>query len=65
MASNGRIKWHNSQLGYGFIQSGDGDDVFVHFSSVENGDLLEEGNEVEFAIAQGPQGPMDVNVVEI
>ncbi|MFL2541229.1 MAG: cold-shock protein [Candidatus Latescibacterota bacterium] len=39
--------------------------VFVHDSSVENGDLLEEGNEVEFAIAQGPQGPMAVNVVEI
>jgi len=65
MASNGRIMGYNGQLGYGFIQRGDGDFVFVHDSSVENGDLLEEGNEVEFAIAQGPQGPMAVNVVEI
>ena len=65
MAYNGRIKWYNSQLGYGFIKREDGDDVFVHFSSVENGDMLEEGREVEFETAQGPLGPMAVNVVKI
>ena len=43
----------------------DVDDVFVHFSSVENGDMLEEGNEAEFEIAQGPQRPMAINVVKI
>ena len=58
MASTGFVKWYNERLGYGFLQREDGDDVFVHFSSIEKGEAIEEGDEVEFEIAAGPKGPM-------
>jgi CspA family cold shock protein len=64
--TKGRVKWFNEQKGYGFISRDDGDDVFVHFSSIqqEGYKVLYEGDEVEFDISQGEKGPQAVNVVK-
>jgi cold shock protein len=54
----GTVKWFNSGKGYGFISREGGDDVFVHFSAIQGDGYreLQEGQRVEFAIAQGPKG---------
>ncbi|NLJ40770.1 MAG: cold-shock protein [Clostridiales bacterium] len=61
----GTVKWFNSEKGFGFIVSEDGQDVFVHFSAIqtEGYKTLEEGQRVEFEIEQSPRGPQAVNVV--
>ncbi|HID40427.1 MAG TPA: cold-shock protein [Calditrichaeota bacterium] len=54
----GTVKWFNNSKGYGFISREQGDDVFVHYRSIE-GDgyrTLEEGDRVEFEVAEGPKG---------
>jgi CspA family cold shock protein len=63
----GTVKWFNNQKGYGFITPESGDDVFVHHSAIqgEGYKSLEEGQQVEFEIQQGPKGPQAVNVVKI
>jgi CspA family cold shock protein len=51
--ATGKVKWFNSQKGYGFIQPDDGSkDVFVHISAVERAGLrgLNEGQKVSFDI---------------
>ena len=60
----GTVKWFSNQKGYGFITPENGNDVFVHFSSI-SGDgykTLNEGDAVEFEIQQGPKGEQAVNV---
>ena len=54
----GTVKWFNTSKGYGFIQRQDGPDVFVHYSEIEADGFrnLEEGQQVEFNIEQGPKG---------
>jgi CspA family cold shock protein len=54
----GTVKWFNSSKGYGFIQRKDGDDVFVHFQAIvgEGYRTLQEGQQVEFTVAQGQKG---------
>ena len=63
----GKVKWFNSAKGYGFIQRDDGKDVFVHFSAIQGDGYrsLEEGQEVEFEIADSPKGPQAENVVKV
>ncbi len=54
----GTVKWFNGSKGYGFISREEGEDVFVHFNAIE-GDgykLLNEGDEVQFEIVEGPKG---------
>ena len=52
MIFTGKVKWFDAQKGYGFIEREDGDDVFVHFSAIEEDGFktLEEGQDVEFEI---------------
>ena len=56
--ATGTVKWFNAEKGYGFIQQSDGADVFVHFSAIQmNGyRALEEGQQVEFDVQEGPKG---------
>ena len=60
----GVVKWFNASKGYGFIQRQSGEDVFVHFSAIQ-GDgykTLDEGQHVEFDVAQGRKGQEAQNV---
>ena len=61
----GTVKWFNDSKGYGFIQQPDGDDVFVHFSSIVGDGFrtLHEGDHVEYEITQGEKGPQATNVI--
>ncbi len=62
----GTVKWFNSSKGYGFITPEDGEDVFVHFSSIESTEgykSLDEGQAVEFEVTEGPKGLQASNVV--
>ncbi len=61
---NGKVKWFSNQKGYGFIQTDDGKDIFVHFSAIESEGFktLGQGQEVEFEISDGPKGPQAANV---
>lgn len=62
--ATGKVKWFDSKKGYGFIQMDGGDDVFVHYNAIQGGGFksLEEGQEVEFELRQGPKGQQAVNV---
>ena len=65
--SRGTVKWFNNQKGYGFISDETGNDVFVHYSSLnmEGFKTLEEGQAVEFEISEGAKGPQATNVVTL
>jgi len=63
----GTVKWFNSAKGYGFISRDNGDDVFVHFKSI-NGDgykQLNENDSVEFDVEQGQKGLQATNVTRL
>lgn len=62
----GTVKWFDGSKGYGFITSEDGNDVFVHFSAIEEDGFksLEEGQEVNFEVVDGDKGPQASNVVK-
>ncbi|OGW86188.1 MAG: cold-shock protein [Omnitrophica bacterium RIFCSPHIGHO2_02_FULL_46_11] len=65
MAVQGKVKWFSNVKGYGFIEQEGGQDVFVHYSSIqgEGYKKLEEGDVVSFEIIQGEKGPQAANVV--
>ena len=60
----GKVKWFNAEKGFGFIESSDGTDVFVHFSAInmEGYKTLEEVMEVKFDVVDGAKGPQAANV---
>ena len=63
--AKGKVKWFSNKKGYGFITPDNGADLFVHFSSIQGDGFktLNEGEEVEFEVAQGQKGEQAVNVV--
>jgi CspA family cold shock protein len=63
----GTVKWFNGSKGYGFITRTEGADVFVHFSEIQGQGFrnLEEGQNVEFTVAQGQKGLQATNVAVI
>ena len=60
----GKVKWFNSEKGFGFIEREEGNDVFVHFSAIQMDGYksLAEGTEVEFEVVDGAKGPQAANV---
>lgn len=64
----GTVKWFNAAKGFGFISTEDGEDVFVHYSALEEtGEFrtLDEGQAVEFEIVEGAKGPQASRVVKL
>ncbi|MBP1693178.1 MAG: cold shock protein [Chloroflexi bacterium] len=61
----GTVKWFNGSKGYGFIEREGGEDVFVHYSSIQSDGFrnLTEGQKVEFSVETGPKGLQASNVV--
>ncbi len=63
----GKVKWFNASKGYGFIEREGGPDVFVHFSAIQSEGYrsLEEGQQVEFSIENGPKGLQAAQVIAL
>ena len=64
---SGVVKWFDVKKGYGFIKREEGSDVFVHFNAIqgEGYKTLDEGDQVEFEVNDGPKGPQAVNVTKL
>ncbi len=65
--ASGRVKWFNDAKGYGFIEQDSGEDVFVHFSSIEMDGFktLAEGQEVQFEVKAGDKRLHAANVTRL
>ena len=63
--AEGKVKWFNDSKGYGFIESSDGEDCFVHFSEIQGEwfKTLTEGQAVEFEKSMGQKGPQASKVI--
>ena len=63
----GRVKWFSREKGYGFIEREDGEDVFVHYSAIDEEGFknLFEGEEVEFEVVEGEKGLQASNVKKL
>jgi CspA family cold shock protein len=61
---NGKVKWFNDAKGYGFIETTEGKDIFVHYSAIQKDGFktLSEGQAVLFEIVEGAKGPQAANV---
>lgn len=61
----GKVKWFNDAKGYGFIETSEGKDIFVHYSAIQKDGFktLAEGQEVSFDIVEGAKGPQAANVI--
>jgi CspA family cold shock protein len=57
--AQGTVKWFNAEKGYGFIAVEGGNDLFVHYTAIqmEGYRSLEDGQQVEFEVGDGPKGP--------
>ena len=65
----GTVKWFNAAKGYGFIARESGKDLFVHFSEIQDAGngyrSLNEGDQVEFTVGEGPKGPQATQVTKV
>ncbi len=63
---SGKVKWFNDNKGFGFILNENGEDVFVHFSSIsgEGYRSLREGQMVQFECTKGPKGLHATSVIK-
>jgi CspA family cold shock protein len=59
----GKVKWYDSEKGFGFLATDEGDEVFVHASSLPTGvEALKPGSKVEFGVADGKRGPQALSI---
>jgi CspA family cold shock protein len=65
--AHGTVKWFNADKGFGFITQESGPDVFVHYSAIAASGFksLNEGDEVEFQVTQGPKGAQAQAVTKV
>ncbi len=65
--AEGTVKWFSEKKGYGFIEQEDGQDVFVHFSSIDMPGFktLSEGERVSFDMEESDRGPVAKNVKKL
>ncbi|MFH0871668.1 MAG: cold-shock protein [bacterium] len=65
--AQGTVKWFNDAKGFGFIEQENGNDVFVHFSSIRGDGFksLSEGDAVTFEVVDSPKGPKADNVAKV
>lgn len=66
--ARGKVKWFDRRKGYGFIETEDGNDVFVHYSEIQGNNeyrSLDEDDQVEFEIKKGPKGDQATNVIRV
>jgi len=63
----GTVKWFNESKGFGFLETEEGKDVFVHFSAIQGDGFktLREGQKVKFDVVDGQKGPAAENVVPL
>ncbi len=63
--TSGTVKWFNESKGFGFIETEEGNDCFVHFSEIQGDGFktLREGQSVEFEMVDGQKGPQATKVV--
>jgi CspA family cold shock protein len=62
--AEGVVKWFSGKKGYGFIEQQDGDDIFVHYSSINTPGFktLNQGEKVDFEVEDTDRGPVAKNV---
>ena len=67
MTVTGKVKWFNSEKGFGFTPEDGSKDLFVHYQEIQGDGFktLSEGQEVEFEIEDGSRGPQAKNVVKL
>jgi CspA family cold shock protein len=59
----GKVKWYDTEKGFGFLATEEGDEVFVHASALPAGlEALKPGSKVEFGIADGKRGPQALSI---
>ncbi len=63
----GRVKWFNEKKGYGFIETQEHGDVFVHYSNIDGSGFrtLNELDRVTLEVQDSPKGPQAINVKRI
>lgn len=65
----GTVKWFDSEKGFGFIEVSGEKDVFVHATAIQQDGSgrksLDEGQEVQFDVEEGPRGLQATNVVKM
>jgi CspA family cold shock protein len=66
MRNMGKVKWFDVKKGWGFIKKEDGDDIFVHYSAIDGEGFrtLDDGQDVEFDVVEGPKGLQASNVIK-
>jgi cold shock protein len=67
MRLNGKVKWFDNKLGYGFIKQDSGEEIFVHYSKIRGDGYrsLKEGQSVEFEVIKSPEGRTQAGEVEV
>ena len=65
--AEGTVKWFSDKKGYGFIEQENGQDIFVHYSSIDTPGFksLNEGDRVSFDVEEGNRGPSAKNVTKL